>query len=198
MTSLGKWIIFRRTRWWLQVRNSPMVLFIGVWVLQICYWIFKFARGINSGDKMTLCMDGTFGTCSSETCFLRFPVMERFCASAKWVAGKLDVSFLMSDDGAGFKSWALRDMPNAIRLKCFQHIGRKLFGSILLMFGSIYLFGSSWSKLCIVWINLIQTLDGFELCFMLCWRSFLQGLHSTRVRTRRNGWTGRERLCSIL
>ena len=60
---------------------------------------------------------------------LRFPVMERFCASAKWAAGKLDVSLLMSDDDAGFKSWALRDMPDAIRLKCFQHIGRKLLGS---------------------------------------------------------------------
>ena len=30
--------------------------------------LLNFARGINLGDKMTLCMDGTFGTCSSETC----------------------------------------------------------------------------------------------------------------------------------
>ena len=66
---------------------------------------------------------------------VRFPGMEAFCRTAKWAAGKLDVSFLMSDDGAGYKSWAHRDMPNAIRLKCFQHIGRK-FGSNLLMFGS--------------------------------------------------------------
>ena len=169
------------------------------WGMSTPNMLLNFARGINSGEKMTLCMDGTFGTCSSETCLygvrygmmggstapigysinpkesteairatfnglqaaffallvmlnlcgamccefcdnvrdiLRFPVMERFCASAKWAAGKLDVSFLMSDDGAGFKAWVARDMPNAIRLKCFQHIGRKLFGSILLMFGS--------------------------------------------------------------
>ena len=69
---------------------------------------------------------------------LRFPGMA-FCASAKRAAGKVDVSFLMSDDGAGFKSWALRDMPDALRLKCFQHIGRKLLGSILLLLGSIYI-----------------------------------------------------------
>ena len=169
------------------------------WGMSTPNMLLNFVRGINSGEKMTLCMDGTFGTCSSETCLygvrygmmggstapigysinpkesteairatfnglqaaffallvmlnlcgamccefcdnvrdiLRFPVMERFCASAKWAAGKLDVSFLMSDDGAGFKAWVARDMPNAIRLKCFQHIGRKLFGSILLMFGS--------------------------------------------------------------
>ena len=114
--------------------------------------IFNQSEGINGSDSCNvqrvagaffalLVMLNLCGAMRCEFCdnvrdILRFPVMERFCASAKRAAGKLDVSFLMSDDGAGFKSWALRDMPNAIRLKCFQHIGRKLFGSTLLMFGS--------------------------------------------------------------
>ena len=80
--------------------------------------------------------------CDNIRAILRFPGMEAFCATAKWAAGKLDVGFLMSDDGAGFKSWAAKDMPRVLRLKYFQHIGRKLFGSNLLLFGSIHMFGS--------------------------------------------------------
>ena len=63
--------------------------------------------------------------------------MEAFSASVKWATGKIDVRFLMIDDGAGFKSWAAKDMPDALQLKYFQHIGRKLFGSNLLLFGSL-------------------------------------------------------------
>ena len=125
------------------------------WRSCACPTIFKLfisARGatfngLQAGFLALFVMLNTCGAMCCEFCdniaILRFPGMEQFCASAKWAAGKLHVNFLMSDDGAGFKSWALRDMPDAKRLKCFQHIGRKLFGSILLLFGSIFLFGSS-------------------------------------------------------
>ena len=63
---------------------------------------------------LNLCSAMCCEFCDNVRAILRFPGMERFCASAKWAAGKLDVSFLMSDDGVGFKSWALWDMPNAI------------------------------------------------------------------------------------
>ena len=37
------------------------------WGMSTPIMLLNFAKGINSGDKMTLCMDDTFGTCSSET-----------------------------------------------------------------------------------------------------------------------------------
>ena len=40
--------------------------------------------------------------CDNIRAILRFPGMGAFCASVKWAAGKLDVGFLMSDDGARF------------------------------------------------------------------------------------------------
>ena len=51
--------------------------------------------------------------CGNIRAILRFPRMMEFCATVKWAAGKLDIGFLMSDDGAEFKSWATRDMPDA-------------------------------------------------------------------------------------
>ena len=191
----------------MMVTSSQFVDGIIHWGMSTPNMLLNFARGINSGDKMTLCMDGTFGTNSSETCLygvrygmmggttapigysinpkestdairatfnglqagffallvmlnlcgamccefcdnvraiLRLPGMEAFCASVKWAAGKLDVGFLMSDDGAGFKSWAGKDMPEAMRLKCFQHIGSKLLESCILLFGSKCSYGQVW------------------------------------------------------
>ena len=76
-------------------------------------------NGFQAAFFALLVMLNLCGAMSCEFCdnireILRISGMERFCASAKWAAGKLDVSFLMSDDGGGFKSWALRDMPDAI------------------------------------------------------------------------------------
>ena len=146
------WNVYKRDLFvWSSLRNDG-------WI-NGSNWIFNQSEGINGSDSCNfqrvaaaffalLVMLNLCGAMCCEFCdnvrdILRFPVMERFCASAKWAAGKLDVSFLMSNDGAGFKAWAARDMPNAIQLKYFQHIGRKLFGSILLIF----------------WIKLIQTLN---------------------------------------
>ena len=158
------------------------------WGMTTPNYLLNIARGINSGEKMTLVMDGTFGTSNSETflygirygmmggrtapvgysinptesadairatfrglqagffallallhtcgsclclfchnvrAILRCDGMAKFCKTAFWASGKLDICYLMSDDGAGFKSWAAADFPDALRLKCFQHVGRK-------------------------------------------------------------------------
>ena len=42
-----------------------------------------------------------------------------FGASTMWSRGKINVAFLMSDDG--FKSWSASDFPDA--MKCYLHVG---------------------------------------------------------------------------
>ena len=125
------------------------------WRSCACSTIFKLfisVRGatFNGLQAVFFALLVMLNTCSAMCCefcaniraILRFPRMMELCATTRWAAGKLVVGFLMSDDCAGFKSWVARDMLDALRLKCFQHIGRKSFGSILLLFGSIFLFGS--------------------------------------------------------
>ena len=52
----------------MMVTSSQFADGIVHWGMSTPNMLLNFARGINSGDKMTLCMDGAFGTCSSETC----------------------------------------------------------------------------------------------------------------------------------
>ena len=102
-------------------------------------------------NLLNLCCAMCCEFCDNVRAILRLPGMEAFCASVEWAAGKLDVGFLMSDDGAGFKSWAGKDMPEAMRLKYFQHIGSKAyycldqnvhmvkFGSLVQSMGFLYI-----------------------------------------------------------
>jgi len=52
----------------MMVTSSQFSNCIVHWCMSTPNILLNVARGINSGEKMTLCMDGTFGTCSSETC----------------------------------------------------------------------------------------------------------------------------------
>ena len=49
--------------------------------------------------------------------------MKQYVDSDKW--GRWHVSYYMSDDGAGFKSYVMEDHPTARRLKYWQHVGNK-------------------------------------------------------------------------
>ena len=87
-------------------------------------------RGLQAGFFALLALLHTCGSCLCVFCgnvraILRCDGMAKFCKTAFWASGKLDICYLMSDDGAGFKSWAAADFPDALRLKCFQHVGRK-------------------------------------------------------------------------
>ena len=46
----------------------------------------------------------------------------------------------MSDDGAGFKDWTADDLPDALRLNCFQPVGRELFHFVVIWIKFVSIF----------------------------------------------------------
>ena len=61
----------------MMVTSSQFANGIVHWGMSTPNMLLNVARGINSGEKMTLCMDGTFGTCWRETCLygIRYGMM---------------------------------------------------------------------------------------------------------------------------
>ena len=51
--------------------------------------------------------------------------MIRFKNTSKWADKELLDGKYMSDEGAGHKTYVLKDRPDSTLLKCYQHIGSK-------------------------------------------------------------------------